>query len=144
MDTRGARVLITDVGESRIWQEYVDPGDVSMGLPGMAGAVQAMKDTLPNRPRRTPRERMESMLQRVLPQMLAAYKETGKAEWPRSMQNVLDEIAKRDHDPTIAHAGDVEQVIRQGKALTRWLSETGARQQSLADYKQVTVEWAGH
>lgn len=144
MNTRGARILITDPGTARIYEEYVDPTDTSMGLPGMAGAVQAMKETLPPIVRRTPRQRMESMLQKVLPDMLRAYQTTGKAEWPTSLQKVLNDEAERLHDPSLAQPGGVEQVIRQGKALTQYLAETGARQQSAQDSKKVALDWSGH
>jgi hypothetical protein len=144
MDPRGARILITDKAQGRIWEEYVDPRDTSMGLPGMAQAVEAMRQTLPAHPRRTPRQRYESMLNKVLPDMLRMYRETGAARWPRSVQVVLDYLAEREHDPTLAQPGGVEQVIRQGKALVRYTSERSLNEQTERDRKKVTLDWSGH
>lgn len=144
MNTRGARVLITDQNKGRIWEEYVDPRDVSMGLPGMAQAVAAMKETLPPIVRRNPRERFRSMLDKVLPQMLEQYRATGRCRWPASVQRTLTEISLAQNDPTLTDEGGVEQVIRQGKALTQWLSETGERQQAAQDSRKVTLDWSGH
>jgi hypothetical protein len=143
MNARGAQILIVDPA-GRIFEEYVDPRDISMGLPGMAQAVQAMKETLPVVTRRTPRERLEAMIRRVMPDMLEMYRVTGKAEWPSSVREVLHYLAERDNDPSLEVAGGVADVIHQGKALMGWIAETGGRQQAAQDYKKVTLDWAGH
>lgn len=140
-------ILIVDKARGKIWEEQVDPTDYSMGelVPGMAQAVQAMKETLPPVVRRDPRARYEAMLNRILPDMLRAYELTGEMpRWPDSLEAVLHYLAERDHDPTLEQTGGVEQVIRQGKAFVRYLAEQGARQQSAQDSKKVTLDWSGH
>src|SRR5215470_17460259 len=100
MDSRGAQILIVDKAQERIWEETVDPRDESMGLPGMAQAVEAMRQTLPVRPRRTHRQRFESMFDKVLPDMLRMYRVAGRAAWPTSAREALRYLADRDHDPS--------------------------------------------
>ena len=159
MNARGARLLITDVAQEKIWAEQTSvPYPMLTGIKEIDDrawdafeaetapiAYQAMRETLEPVVRRTPRERYEAMLNRVLPDMLKAYRENGQMpEWPRSLQAVLEHVAARDHDPTLIERGGVEQVIRQGKALVSYLVETGARQQAAQDYKKVALDYPGH
>ena len=84
------------------------------------------------------------MMQRVVRQAVESYRYTGRAQWPQSVQRVLEDRAKIEHDPTLLNEGGVEQVIRQGKALARHLTETGVQKQRESDMKKVTLDWAGH
>ena len=145
--------LIVDPGQTRVWTprpdmpqvRYTERDGTTYIAPDTGALADELLSTVEATPRRTPRERYQSMLNKVLPDMLRAYHDYGQMpEWPRSLQAVLAYIAERDHDPTLTTMGGVDQVIRQGKALVAYLSETGARQQAEADSKMVTLNWSGH
>lgn len=136
MNTSGARVLITDSTQGRVWEEYVrDPEEDADTV------YQAMKDTLDPVVRRTPKARYEAMLKRILEDAITSYSKTGRASWPASVQRVFQELAV--DDPTILNEGGIEQVIRQGKALARHVVETGENQQRAQDRKRTTLGWSG-
>lgn len=135
-----SRVLITDMAQGRIWAENVrDPEEAQEQV------FQAMRDTLSPVVRRTPAERLRATMEPLVADALAAYKATGHIAWPRSAELALADIATLIHDPTItSDQGGAEQVIRQGKALARYIAEMGDRQQAALDSKKVTLDWAGH
>lgn len=144
MNPRGARVLITSTPDQKIWAEDVDPRDMSMGLPGMAQAVAAMRETLPPVVRRTPRERHRAFMEKVVKEAVQSYRVTGRIEWPASALVAIKHQAAKEHDPTLLQDGGVEQIIRQGKALARYVTEQTVNRQKENDLKKVTLDWSGH
>jgi hypothetical protein len=103
---------------------------------------QALVDTTPQVVRRTPLQRTDSLTEKVLTDAMAFFRLNGR--WPKSAIDTLRTIAERDHDPSLTTDGGVEQFIRQGKALARYLAETGERKQAEQDSKRVVRNWAGH
>lgn len=138
MNPRGARVLITG-GEERIYEEHVADLETADEQ-----VYQAMRDTVPLPKRRTPEQRLQATMQPMVEQAVTSYTQTGRIRWPRSAEVALAEIARLNNDPTLLQDGGVEQVIRQGKALARWIVERGEQQQKAQDRKKVTLDWAGH
>ena len=142
------RVLITDPGTGRIWEAEPDLPTQrydDVVAPEMEAVFEDMRSTLDPVRRRTPKERLQATMQPIVEQALASYKATGKIIWPRSAELALGEIARLTHDPSLVKdTGGVEQVIKQGQALARYIADTGVRQQAAQDYKKVTLDWAGH
>ena len=140
MNTHGARVLVTDPAQGRVFEEYV-PRDL-VSSEAQQKVYDAMVSTLPAIHRRTPIERREAMERRSVKDAIDFYRRN--AQWPNSVIEVLKFLAIRDHDPSLASDGGIEDFIHQGKALARYIVETGARQQAEQDQKKVTLDWSGH
>lgn len=153
MNERGAKLLITDMAQGRIWEaerdlelvRYTDADGSSYLAPAQEAVFEDMRSTVAPPTRRTPRERLEATMQPLVADALASYKATGRIVWPRSAETALAHIAMLIHDPTITDdTGGAEQVIRQGKALALYITETGEMQQKHQDSKKTTLDWAGH
>jgi hypothetical protein len=145
VNSQGA-VLIVDPGQGRIWEAEKDIPLERFGsfrAPSMDGVFEDMKSTLPPVIRRSPRQRMESMMQRIVEQAVTSYRITGKAQWPKSTLDTLGEIARKNNDPQLLKEGGIEQVIYQGKALARHLAEEGENRQKAQDSKRTTRNWSG-
>ena len=119
-------MLITDMGQGRIWEEYVS-GPLN-SAETHEKVYQAMRETSIPLKRPDPREHLESTMNHIVSQALASYKATGRVRWPQSVERALGEIARDTNDPSLlSDQGGVEQVIKQGRAFARYITETGAK-----------------
>jgi hypothetical protein len=95
--------------------------------------VEAKQASLPVMPRRTSRERAEELATNLFKIGLPSFRETGKANWPRSVQDQLDRLG----------AGN-KPIYGQVDALVTHFMLKGENKQKENDGKQVTRGWHEH
>jgi hypothetical protein len=114
------------MGQGRIWEEYVS-GPLDSGE-AQEKVYQAMRETVTPLAKPDPRKHLEATMQHIVSQALASYKATGRVRWPQSVERALGEIARSTNDPSLlSDQGGVEQVIKQGRAFARYITETGPK-----------------
>ena len=144
---RGVRGVVgaADEGKARLisWRDgarynkargrYWNP---EVSRPSPAGHLVAkLNEGLPAVVRRTPRQRYDVLLQRLVQDGLKSYKAFGRVEWPKSIQDELRVLGWKDGDPNF---------WGQAEALARKFIEEGANIQRAKDQRKVTLDWHGH
>jgi hypothetical protein len=146
------RLILTDMAQGRVWKaeedlplaRYHNPDGSSFLAPDQEAVFEDMRSTLDAPKRRTPQERLEATMTPLVEGALRAYEKTGHIIWPRSAQLALEGIATLNRDPDLLKDGGVDQVIKQGVALARYIAEQGDQQQKAQDHKRTARSWSGH
>jgi hypothetical protein len=96
--------------------------------------VDRMMSGLPEPVRRTPVERYESLVRRLIETARATHIMFGHLKWPASVQRVLDDLGVKHT------ASERDQIV----ALAKHYISKAENQQRHKDKKKVVLDWHGH
>lgn len=118
-------------GQENEWNARV----MMQNVPVPEEMVRRMQSSLPPTIRRTPRERLRVLVERLVTDARRSQATFGYVRWPKSIEAELKLIGWKEGEPLL-----LERI----EALAARFMEKAAHQQRISDQRKSALDWHGH